>query len=103
MSVIDSLVDKTLVKFSSLDGKIHKVYDEPVYEEYNGMYFVYFTTRFDGMTSFCKRYYQFVIGCYGIEIYYEDSNVIDIDKNYPLSDVRLKFKNRLNHLLKKLG
>ena len=31
------------------------------------------------------------------------ANVIDIDKNYPLSDVRLKFKNRLNHLLKKLG
>jgi len=101
--VIDYLVEQTLSKYSNLVGSEYKVYDEPVYEEYNGLYFIYFTSRYDGMVSYGKRYHQLVVGIYGIEKHYEDSNVIDIDKNYPLSDVRFKFRNRLNHLLKKLG
>jgi hypothetical protein len=81
------------------------VYDAPVYEEYNGMVFIYFTTQSrDDIENkwFWKKYHQLVIGCLFIEIYYEDSNMIDVDKNYPLSDVRLKFKNRCKHFLKKL-
>lgn len=79
-----------------------KVYESPIYEEMNGLVFIYFTTRCDDFTPFWKRYHQIVSGTWGMEVYYEDSNVIDIDKNYPLSDVRLKFKNRCNNFLKKM-
>ena len=81
------------------------VYDAPVYEEYNGMVFIYFTTQTRECIEnkwFWKKYHQLVVGCLGIEIYYEDSNMIDVDKNYPLSDVRLKFKNRCKYFLKNL-
>jgi len=101
MFVIDALVDETLCRYSKLANSEYKVYEKPVYEKYNGLYFIYFTSRYDGMVSYGKRYHQLVVGIYGIEKHYEDSNVIDIDKNYPLSDVKLKFKNRLVHLLKK--
>ena len=79
-----------------------EVYDAPVYEEYNGIIFIYFTTRAENFIWYCKRYHQLAVGCYGIEVYYEDSNVIDIDKNYPLSEVRVKFTNWCKHFLKKL-
>ena len=79
-----------------------KVYDAPVYEERNGLVFIYFTTRCDDFTPFWKRYHQVVTGCWGMEVYYEDSNVVDIDKNYPLSDVVLKSKNRCMSFLRKI-
>lgn len=79
-----------------------KVYEAPVYEERNGLVFIYFTTRCDDFTPFWKRYHMVVTGCMGLEVYYEDSNVIDIDKNFPLSDVMLKFKYRCMNLLHKL-
>lgn len=79
-----------------------KVYDAPVYEEYNEIVFIYFTTRADNFTWYCKRYHQIAVGFNGIEVYFEDSNVIDKDKNYPLSDVRLKFKNWCKYFLQKL-
>ena len=101
MSTVSCIVEQTLDRFSALYGEEHKVYDAPVYEERNGLYFIYFTSRYDGMISYGKRYHQLVVGAYGIECHYDNSNVIDIDKNYPLSDVRLRFKNRLNHLLGK--
>jgi hypothetical protein len=79
-----------------------KVYEAPVYEEVNGLVFIYFTTRCDDFTPFWKRYHQVVTGCVGLEVYYEASNVIDIDKNFPLSDLRLKFKYRCMLFLQKM-
>jgi hypothetical protein len=97
-------------KQNALYNHTYKVYDPPVWEylvkSESGipeMVFIYFTVC-DGIEGErYKRYYQLVTGCFGIELYYEDQNVIDISKNYPLSDVRLKFTNWCKHMLSKLN
>lgn len=99
---VTTYVENHVNNYNSRFDVALKVYDAPVYEERNGLVFIYFTTRAENFTWFCKRYHQLAVGCYGIEVYYEDSNVIDIDKNYPLSDVRLKFTNWCKHFLRKM-
>lgn len=95
-----------------------KVYDPPVWQylvksevkthirDEDGvpdMVFIYFTTREEGKDyEYTKRYHQLVVGCLGIDIYYEDENIIDRNNNYPISDVKRKFTNWCRHMLEQM-
>lgn len=69
----------------------------------NGKYnFFYFECTNTDIVNTMKRYYMVVTGTYGIEKYYEDSNVIDIDRGYTIDDVKHRFKNYINHLKSKI-
>ena len=109
-------VERYINKQNMLYNHTYKLYDPPVWEyiikgkiktylsegDVAEMIFIYFTVC-DGVEGEkYKRYYQLVVGCMGIEIYYDDQNVIPINMNYPLSDVRLKFTNWCKHMLSKL-
>jgi len=110
-------VERFIAKQNSLYSQSYKLYDPPVWEylvksevkaylskdDTPEMIFIYFTVcnGIEGETY--KRYYQLAVGCLGIEIYYQDENVIPINHNFPLSDVKFKFTNWCRHMLKKLG
>ena len=69
----------------------------------NGKYnFFYFECTNPDISNIMKRYFMVVTGTYGIEKYYEDSNVIDIDRGYTIDDVKHRFKNYINHLQSKI-
>lgn len=92
------------------------LYDPPVWEYLVGtevktwlskedvpnMIFIYFTARNPEAGEHYKIYYQLVIGCYGVEIYYQNENVIDRNKNLPISDVKLRFTNWCKYMLERL-
>jgi len=109
-------VERHIKRQNALYNQTYKLYDPPVWEylvkserkthlaegDIPEMIFIYFTVIHGVEGETYKRYYQIVTGCLGIEMYYNDENVIPINMNYPLSDVRLKFTNWCRHMLKKL-
>jgi hypothetical protein len=109
-------VERYIARQNSLYNHTYQLYDRPVWEylvksevkshlsqgDIPEMIFIYFTVCDGVKGEEYKRYYQLVTGCFGIDIYYEDQNVISINKNYPLSDVKFKFTNWCRHMLKKL-
>lgn len=110
-------VQRYIDKQNVIYGTTYKLYDPPVwehlvksetkaylsYEDVPEMTFIYFTVSTGVESEGYKKYYQLVVGYFGIEIYYQDENVISINQNYPLSNVRIKFTNRCLHMLRKLG
>lgn len=114
---VSDFVERYINKQNMLYNHTYALYDPPVWE-YNvkgerkahlskddvaEMIFIYFTVTNGVEGEKSKRYYQIVTGCFGIEIYYNDENVIPINMNYPLSDVRFKFTNWCKYMLEKLG
>jgi hypothetical protein len=109
-------VQRYIKKQNNLYNHTYRVYDPPVWEylvdskvktyisqdEVPEMIFIYFTVHEEVNGQNYKRYYQLVTGAFGLEIYFQDENVIDINRNHPLSDVRFKFTNWCRHMLKKL-
>jgi hypothetical protein len=78
------------------------IYGSIQHEEKNGLNIIYFESRSDDMSKDCKRYHMIVYDMLCIEIYFEDSNVIDIDKGYDISKVKESCKVHLNYILKKI-
>jgi hypothetical protein len=68
----------------------------------NEIHYIYFTSTGDGAPAYLKRYHQFVVGEYLLDIYYKSSNVIDFSADYSIEDLQKKFKVYLNYLLDKL-
>ena len=110
-------VIKYVENYVSKQNGNYKIYDPPVWEYMVGtevktwlfsedvpsIIFIYFTVRDPNAGEYYKMYHQLAIGCYGLEIYYQNQNVIDRNKNLPLSDVKIRFTNWCKHMLKKLG
>lgn len=109
-------VENYIKQQNALYERCDVLYDPPVWEylvksemkswlfsdEVPSMTFIYFTVRDPNAGEYCKSYHQLVVGCYGVQVYYHDQNVIDKNKNFPLSDVKLKFTNWCKHILNKL-
>ena len=71
--------------------------------EKNGFNYIYFESTGEGAPSYCKRYHQIVVGEYLIDVYYTNSNVIDITASYSIEELQAKFKHYLLYLLDKVG
>lgn len=98
--MINNVVKKYLKKLSK-DGE-QVIYDAPVYENVNGLWYIYFTSKYAGFDNFqTKRYYQLVMGFCCEEEYFMDCNVIDDDKNYTIDQLKANFKHYLKILLAK--
>jgi len=113
---VPKFVEKYLDKHNASYNRTCKVYDPPVWnyiidskltsyakeEDIPEIIFIYFTSREDRLMKDTKWYHMLVIGSLGIEIYYENQDLISINSNYSLSDVKLWFTNRCKHMLEKM-
>jgi len=103
---VETMIDKTIKKyvfshhFTYEDD--YEIYEAPQYENINGIWYIYCTFVQRNSTSSIKMYVQLAMGFLCFEQYYHNSNMIDIDKNYPLSDIRERLKNHLTSILKQV-
>lgn len=65
--------------------------------------FLYFRSTRPGATKGLARYHQLIYSSMFFQLCFEDSNVIDGDKDYSIDDLKHKFKNWLKWNLEKLG
>ena len=113
---VQKFVQNYLDKHNARYNRTCKIYDPPVWnyiidskltfyareEDIPEMIFIYFTSREDRLMKDHKWYHMLVISSLGIEIYYENQDMISINRNYSLSDVKLWFTNRCKHMLSKM-
>ena len=122
---VQKFVQNYLDKHNARYNRTCKIYDPPVWEylinskitflagdeDLPRMIFIYFTTleedRIENIhqLSACSRfkwYHMLVIDCMGLEIYNEHYDLIPLNKNHPLSDVRTRFNNWCKHMLKEM-
>jgi len=100
---VQSMINKVVNKYISTrpsNNYGYVLFEEPIYENINDkLWYIYFTTK-SPESDGGKRFYQLVMGFGCIEEYYFNSNIIDVDFNYPLDDLKVRFRNYLNMLLK---
>jgi hypothetical protein len=104
--MLDGVVEKYLKKTNAhLPEETHHVlYEYPVYEKVNDeIWFIYFTSWSKSSPSKygMKIYHQIVMGFGCMEEYYYNLDMIDVDKNKSLDDLKERFRNYLNWLLKR--
>lgn len=81
----------------------HVVFEEPIYEKVNDeLWFIYFTSQGKDYVSEhpSKIYHQVVAGFACWNIYYYHRDLMSANKNIPLSDLKVRFRNYLNMLLR---
>ena len=103
--MLDNVVDKYLAKTNKgiPEQSHHVLYEYPVYEKVNDeIWFIYFTSQNKGYKSDypTKIYHQIVMGFNCISEYYYNIDMIDAYKNIPLNDLKIRFRNYLNMLLR---
>jgi hypothetical protein len=97
---IQDMLDKVVKKYLP---KHHVVFEEPIHEKVNDeLWFIYFTSqKKDYVSKYpSKIYHQVVAGFACWDIYYYAVDMIDAKKNLPLSDLKTRFRNHLNMLLR---
>jgi len=123
---VQKFVQNYLEKHNVIHNRTCKIYDQPVWEyltdskitffasdeDLPKMIFIYFTTleedRIESIYqqpehSRRKWYHMLVIDYIGFHIYYDRYDLIPLNQNHPLSDVRLCFKNWCKRMLEEIG
>jgi hypothetical protein len=99
---VESMISKVVDKYISTRPKEnygYVLFEKPIYEKVNDkLWYIYFTTK-SPEAHWGKRFYQLVMGFGCIEEYYFNSNITDLDVNYSLNDLKVRFRNYLNMLL----
>ena len=98
---IQEMLNKVVDKYIAAN---HVLFETPVYEKVNDeLWFIYFTSKHNESSSDwkSKMYYQVVMGFACISDYYFNTDLIDEDKNKPLDDLKIRFRNYIKSLLEK--
>lgn len=99
---VESMISKVVDKYISTrprENYGYVLFEKPIYENVNDkLWYIYFTTK-SPEAHWGKRFYQLVMGFGCIEEYYFNSNITDVDVNYSLDDLKVRFRNYLNMLL----
>jgi hypothetical protein len=96
--MISRVVDK-YISTRPRENYGYVLFEKPIYEKVNDkLWYIYFTTK-SPESHWGKRFYQLVMGFGCIEEYYFNSNITDVDVNYSLDDLKVRFRNYLNMLL----
>ena len=122
---VPEFVEKYLDKHNARYNRNCKIYDPPVWEylidskitfivadeDLPRMIFIYFTTLEEDRIanihqkpahSRWKWYHMLVIDCMGLDIYHEHYDLIPLNKNHSLSEVRIRFNNWCKHMLEEM-
>lgn len=99
---VESMISRVVDKYISTrprENYGYVLFEKPIYEKVNDkLWYIYFTTK-SPESHWGKRFYQLVMGFGCIEEYYFNSNITDVDANYSLDDLKVRFRNYLNMLL----
>ena len=97
-AMLNTVVNKYIARADKNSSFV--LFEEPIYEKVNDkLWYIYFTAK-SPASQWGKRFYQVVMGFGCIEEYYFNSNITDVSHNYPLDDLKVRFRNYLNMLLK---
>lgn len=113
---VPDFVKKYIDEENTKYGTKYKIYDPPVWEyivdrekkavlskeEVPSMILMYFTVREEGLEEDCKVYYKLVTGCVGT-VFYGETNLILLNTNYTLADVKKAFAGWCRRALEDLG